>query len=117
MFEDVQTSRAIVVFGDGEIREIEENSGSNFKRQRTIFVSGEWQLSYKDKDSLDYGYAVLYFVNGDVWRGELYKNKWHGLLEQTYTNGRKDIGSCLNNKKFGDWRVIEKDGTVNIYQC
>ena len=95
---------------------MEGNSKSPFKRWRSIFASGDWVVSYQDKDGLDYGYAIAYSATGDVWRGERFKNKWYGLREETYTDGRREIGEVFNNNRFGDWRVIEKDGTETIYQ-
>ena len=111
------TFRTITVFEDGEIREQERNSKSKFKRSRTIFDDGQWVVSYKDKDDLDCGYTVVYFTDGDVWRGEKYKGKWHGIREEvTYAVGEKQNGEVFNDKRFGDWRFIEKDGNEAIYQ-
>ena len=108
------TFRKIAVFEDGRIRELEWNSKSEFKRSRTIFASGQWGLSYINKDNLDCGYTVVYFVSGNVFYGERYKDKWHGIRVETYTDGRREIGEVFNDKPFGDWRVIEKDGTETI---
>ena len=108
------TFRAITVFEDGQIREEEWNSESEFKRTRTIFASGNWVLSFRDEDGLDCGYTVVYSANGDVFYGETYKDKWHGIRVETYTDGRRHIGEVFNDGEFGDWRVIEKDGTETI---
>ena len=93
---------------------MEGNCKSSLKRWRTIFANGDWLQSYLDKDVLDYGYALTYSATGDVWRGERYKSKWYGLREETYADGRWEIGEVFNNEKFGDWRVIERDGTERI---
>ena len=110
------TFRAITVFEDGEIREREWNSKSQFKRSRIIFASGNWVLSYRDKDNLDCGYVVVYSADGDVIYGETYKDKFHGISVQYYTDGSRKIGEVFNNNRFGYWKVIEKDGTETIYQ-
>ena len=54
---------------------------------------------------------VIYYADGDVWSGEAYNGKWHGIRVETYTDGRRQIGEVFNDKRFGEWRVIEKDGT------
>ena len=110
------TFRTITVFEDGQIREEEWNSESEFRRSRTIFANGQWELSFRDKDFLVCGYRVVYYANGDVSYGETYKGKWHGILVYTYPDGRREIGEVFNGKNFGDWRVIEKDGTERIDQ-
>ena len=114
VFEGVQTYRSIAVFENGEIREREWNSKSSFKRQRNILADGEWQITYLDGDGLDCGYMVVYSANGNVFRGERYKGKWHGQLEEIYTDGRRAIGNNFYEKPYGDWRIIEKDGTEKI---
>ena len=108
------TYREITVYEDGEIREREWNSESEFRRSRTIFDDGQWVLSFRDEDNLDCGYEVVYFADGDVYYGETYKDKWHGIRVETYTDGSRRIGEVFNDKAFGDWRVIEKDGTETI---
>ena len=108
------TFREIKVYEDGEIREKEWNSKSEFRRSRIIFDDGQWQLSFTDKDSLDCGYEVVYSSDGDIWSGETYKDKWHGIRVETYTDGSRRIGEVFNDKPFGDWKVIEKDGTETI---
>ena len=108
------TLRAITVFEDGQIREEEWNSKSEFRRSRIIFDDGQWVVSYKDKDNLDYGYTVAYFSNGNVFYGERYKDKWHGIRVDTYTDGRREIGEVFNDNPFGVWKVIDKDGTETI---
>ena len=110
------TFRRIAVYEGGEIREQEWNSESEFRRSRTIFANGKWDLSFIDKDALDCGYAVVYSADGDVFCGETYKSKWHGIRVETYTDGSRRIGEIFNGKRFGDWRVIGKDGTETIYQ-
>ena len=102
--------REITVYENGQIIWQEGNSESSFTRQKIIFTSGDWALSYIDKNKLDCGYSVLYFANGDVYRGEKYKGKWHGQWEKNYADGRKEIGYCFNDKQFGSWRITEKDG-------
>ena len=57
-----------------------------------------------------------YFADGDVWSGETYKDRWHGIRVETYSDGSRRIGEVFNGKRFGDWRVIEKDGTETIDQ-
>ena len=108
------TFRRIAVYEDGEIREDEWNSKSPFKRTKIILANGQWQLSFRDKDDLDCGYIVSYFANGNVFWGEGYKGKWHGIRVDTYTDGHREIGEVFNAKRFGDWRFIEKDGTEKI---
>ena len=110
----VLTFRAITVFEDGEIREQEWNSKSTFKRSKIILANGQWQLSFRDKDDLDYAYTVAYFANGNVKKGDAYKGKWHGIRVDTYTDGSRWIGEVFNGEPFGDWKVIEKDGTETI---
>ena len=84
------------------------------RRKRSLLGNGEWHITYIDEHVFAYGYRVVYFANGDVWRGELYKGKWQGPLEKNYADGRKEIGRCFKSKKIGNWRVIEKDGTERI---
>ena len=108
------TFRGITVYENGQIREQEWNAKSSFTRQRILFEDGQWVQSYIDEDGLDYGYTVVYFENGNIYRGETFKGKWHGHLEKIYTDGRMGIGSCFNGIPFGDWRVIEKDKTEKI---
>ena len=108
------TFRRIIVFEDGQIQEWEWNSKSEFRRSRIIFDDGQWVLSFTDKDFLDCGYKVVYFANGKVYSGETYKDKWHGIRVETYTDGRREIGEVFNGKPFGDWRIIKKDGTETI---
>ena len=57
---------------------------------------------------------VVYYADGDVFCGEAYKNKWHGIRVETYFDGRRQIGEVFKDKRFGDWKVIEKDGTETI---
>ena len=111
------TFREIVVYENGDIREQEWNSKSEFRRSRTILANGQWGLSFRDKDNLDCGYSVVYSEDGVVWSGEKYKDKFHGIRVETYTDGRRQIGEVFNDKPFGDWRVIEKDGTETIANC
>ena len=110
------TFRQITVFEDGEIREQEWNSTSEFTRSRIIFANGQWELSYRNKDYLNCGYTVVYSADGNVWSGETYKGKWHGIRIETYTDGHRNIGEVFNDIPFGDWKVIEKDGTETIDQ-
>ena len=114
VLEGVLTYRTIVVFGDGEIREQEWNTKSSFIRQRTIYADGQWQLGYTDKNHLACGYKVTYFTDGLVYWGEQYEDKWHGMRVDCYTDGRREIGEVFKNSKFGDWKVVEKDGTERM---
>ena len=110
------TFREITVFEDGEIEEREWNSKSEFRRWRTIFADGKWVVNFRDKDDLGCGYSVVYFENGNLWSGETYKGKWHGIKVYTYTDGHREIGEVFNDIRIGDWKVIEKDGTETINQ-
>ena len=86
------------------------------RRSRTIFADGQWELSFRDKDNLDCGYTVAYSADGDVWSGETYKDRWHGIRVEAYTDGQRRIGEVFNDKRFGEWKVIDKDGTERIDQ-
>ena len=59
---------------------------------------------------------VVYSADGTVFYGETYKDNWHGIRVETYTDGRRQIGEVFNDNRFGDWKVIEKDGTETIYK-
>ena len=97
------------------ITEAESNSKSKLKRWRKICANGDWDLGYRDKNEIDYGYKVVYYSNGNVGRWETYKDKLHGQWD-SYIDGCRIIGEHFNNKRSGDWKVIEKDGTETIYQ-
>ena len=103
------------MFSDiGKIIEMEWNDKSSLMRRRTIFKDDQYVHSYTDKNMLDYGSRMIYHINSNTEKGEVFENKWHGYFEVSYSNGDKEVGRMFNGEEYGEFKMISKNGDEKI---
>ena len=112
IYGKVNTFRQIIVFESGKILEFEYDSESSLERRRTIYSSGDWEISYKNKETLlDYGPWKSYCADGRTFKGEMYEGELYGYREEFNADGDWEIGQCFDEKAIGEWKIVKKDGT------